>query len=116
MRIVDETTDTELGSQVAMANNPWTRFRGLMLRRRLRAGEGLRIEPCASIHMMFMLFAIDAVFYDRDGRVTKVARRVRPWVGIAGKRGSRGVIELPVGAAEHVEASHQLRFLDQNSA
>jgi uncharacterized membrane protein (UPF0127 family) len=61
--------------------------------------------------MMFMWFAIDAVFYDANGRVTKVARRVRPWMGLAfGGRGSRGVIELPVGAASGVEPGHTLRF------
>ncbi|MCC7364003.1 MAG: DUF192 domain-containing protein [Dehalococcoidia bacterium] len=110
MRVKDETAGVELGHAIAMADNPWTRFRGLMLRGTLAPGEGLRIEPCASIHMMFMRFAIDAVFYDREGRVTAVASRVRPWLGIAGKRGSRGVIELPAGAAAAVKAGDQLVF------
>ena len=38
--------------------------------------------------MMFMLFAIDAVFYDRGGRITKMARNVRPWIGL-GRQGPR---------------------------
>jgi hypothetical protein len=61
--------------------------------------------------MMFMRFAIDAVFFDRDGRVTKVARGVRPWIGLAfGGRKSHGVLELPVGAAAGVEPGQTLQF------
>lgn len=83
-----------------------------MLRKSLDAGEALVIEPCGSIHMMFMRFPIDAVFYDREGTVTRVAHRVRPWIGIAlGGRGARGVIELPAGSAGGVERGHQVAFL-----
>lgn len=61
--------------------------------------------------MMFMRFAIDAVFFDRDLRVTRVHRKARPWVGLAfGGRGAYGVIELPVGAASGVEPGDQLAF------
>lgn len=91
----------------------WTRFRGLMLRKSLAEGEGLVIEPCSSIHMMFMRFPIDAVFFDRDRKVTKVARNVRPWIGLAGaRRGTKGVIELPAGAAKDVQPGQQLEFID----
>ncbi len=104
--------DTELvASQVRFATNMWTRFRGLMLRSRLEPGEGLAIEPCASIHMFFMRFSIDAVFYTRDHRVTKVRHNVRPWIGIAfGGPGARGVVELAAGAASGVSAGDQLVF------
>ena len=104
-------TGKPIASEVTPAESVWARTRGLMLRGPLGEGEGLRIEPCGSIHMMFMRFAIDAVFYDRDGRVTKVARGVRPWIGIAfGGRGARGVIELAKGAAERVEPGDLLDF------
>lgn len=110
-RIVDISAGRVVAEQAATADSAWTRFRGLMLRKGLAEGEGLDIRPCGSIHMMFMCFAIDAVFYDREGRVTKVARGVRPWVGLAfGGRGAKGVIELPRGAAAFVEAGHQLEF------
>jgi uncharacterized membrane protein (UPF0127 family) len=107
MRIIDITTGNQIATEANEAANPWARFRGLMLRGRLDEGEGLLIRPCGSIHMMFMRFAIDAVFYDQEMRVTKVVRKLPPWVGIAfGGKGARGVIELPVGAAEGVEAGH----------
>lgn len=109
--ILDHTAGVCLATRAAIASSAWARFRGLMMRRSLEPGQGLVIQPCGSIHMMFMRFAIDAVFYDRDLRVTHVARGVRPWVGISfGRRGAKGVIELPVGAAAAVQPGDQLRF------
>jgi len=49
--------------------------------------------------MLFMRFAIDAVFVDRAGRVVKVAERLRPWVPIVAARGADAVLELPAGTA-----------------
>jgi hypothetical protein len=104
---------TVLATDVRQARSVVSRTRGLMLRAALEPGCGLDIRPCGSIHMMFMRFPIDAVFYDREGRVTRVARRLRPWVGLAfGGRGARGVVELPAGAAEGVQAGDILEFGD----
>jgi uncharacterized membrane protein (UPF0127 family) len=109
--LIDVTAGAAIATSVTVADNPWTRFRGLMLRRRLAEGEGLIIRPCGSIHMMFMRFAIDVVFFDADQRVTKVARDVKPWRGLAfGGRGAKGVIELPAGAAAAIAPGHTLRF------
>ena len=110
-RIVDVSAGQVVAERADTADNAWRRFRGLMLRAPLAEGEGLDIRPCGSIHMMFMRFPIDAVFYKEDGTVTKVSRNVRPWMGFAfGGKGAKGVVELPVGAAESVEPGHVLKF------
>lgn len=105
-----------VATQLKHATNVWSRFRGLMLRGGLAPGEALAIEPCASIHMFFMRFSIDAIFYDRQHRVTKVRRRVRPWIGIAfGGPGARGVVETAAGAAADVAPGNQLHFGDDGT-
>ena len=82
-----------------------------MLARQLDAAAGLIIKPCRLIHMMFMRFPIGAVFLDAGIPVTKVARDVKPWRGLAfGGREAKGVVELPVGAAEHIAVGHELCF------
>ena len=50
--------------------------------------------------MLFMRFAIDAVFVDRSMRVVHVAPRLRPWVLASRGPGADAVVELPAGTAE----------------
>jgi len=75
------------------------RTAGLMFRRRLAPGEGMWIVPCNGIHMMFMNFAIDAVFLDRQNRVKKVYPRLPAWWGVVWiEWGAHSVLELPAGS------------------
>jgi len=111
MQIRDETANAVLATGATEATSAFARFRGLMLKPRLSPGAALVIRPCGSIHMMFMRFSIDAVFFDRELRVTRVARGVRPWIGVAfGGRGAAGVVELPRGTAASTATGNQLRF------
>jgi hypothetical protein len=81
---------------------------GLMGRSSLEADAGLWLTDSNGIHMMFMRFAIDAVFLgkpdpDHDGArpVVSVHRGLRAWTGVVPLvRGANGVLELPVGTIE----------------
>jgi uncharacterized protein len=109
MRVETLTKDdgTIVCVRCAVADNPWTRFRGLMGRASLARDEGLLIEPTGSIHMFFMRFAIDAVFCDRELVVLRVARGLKPW-RLAAQRGAKVVIELADGAAAVIEPGDRL--------
>jgi len=76
-------------------------MKGLLGRRSLSPDGGLWIEPCSSIHTWCMRFAIDAVFVDRQGRVIKIARHLRPWQ-MAFALGARAAVELADGSAERL--------------
>ncbi len=77
----------------------WERFRGLMLRKELPAGEGLLIPECRSIHMCFMRFPIDVVYLDGENRVVKIVHALKPWrLSVCLK--ARSVLETPAGRAE----------------
>ena len=67
------------GVKAEVARTLWARIRGLIGRRDLPAGAGLLILRCNAIHTFFMRFPIDATFYDREGRVTRIVRGIRPW-------------------------------------
>jgi uncharacterized protein len=94
--------DAVVSEHLTLGTSFGQRFRGLMGRASLGPGEGLFL-PDTSIHMMFMRFAIDALFVgpeEADGSCTAVATRehLPPWRGIVlPVRGARGVIELAAG-------------------
>jgi uncharacterized membrane protein (UPF0127 family) len=86
---------------------------GLMFRRSLPTGHGMLIDNCNGIHMLFMNFAIDAVFLDRLDRVKKVYRRLPPWYGaVWWVWGASKVVELEAGSTEGVDLppGEQLEF------
>ncbi len=66
-------------------------------------------RPAGSIHTLFMRFAIDVVFCDRELRVIGVEPDLRPW-RMAGRRGTKVVVELAVGAAAGLEPGDRLFF------
>ena len=67
------------GVKARVARTLFARMRGLIGTRSLPQGEGMLILRCNAIHTFFMSFAIDATFLDREGRVVKVVRNIRPW-------------------------------------
>ncbi|MEA2646451.1 MAG: uncharacterized protein QOE92_1534 [Chloroflexota bacterium] len=93
-----------------VARTSWSRFVGLMGRESLAQGGGLWIEPCNSIHMFFMRFAIDVLFLDRQNRVKKVMLNLRPWRISPIVFGARTTVELPAGTlADRSLEGSQLR-------
>ena len=96
--ITDDKTQRVIVERAVIADGYWSRFWGLMGRRKLGEDEGLLIEPCSSIHTMFMRFAIDVVFLDRERRIVKVAT-VPPFRAALGG-GGQAVLEIPAGTAK----------------
>jgi uncharacterized protein len=81
-----------------LADTPWLRLRGLLGRPEPAEGEGILIRPCSSIHTMFMRYAVDAVFLDREAAVVGVVGSLRPW-RFAARRRAHQVLELRAGEA-----------------
>ena len=92
------TDGRALCEECVVADNPFSRLRGLLGHRGLGAGEGLLLRPSPSVHTWFMRFAIDVVFLDPELRVLRVAHAVKPW-RFVGCRGARAVLELASGEA-----------------
>lgn len=100
MIVANVTRGTVLATRCGRAANVLTRGIGLLGRGRLARGDGLLITRTNAITMIFMRFAIDAVFVDRDQRVVRVAAGLRPWVLACAAPRADAVLELPAGTAE----------------
>jgi uncharacterized membrane protein (UPF0127 family) len=106
VRAVHERTGKVLADQLEVPRTFFGRGMGLMFRSRLEPGRGMWINPCegGSIHMLFMRFAIDAVFLDRQGRVKKVFPNLPAWYGVVWLVwGAHSVLELPAGSTAELD-------------
>ncbi|MCD0501643.1 DUF192 domain-containing protein [Bordetella petrii] len=55
------------------------RMRGLLCRARAPGpGSALLLSPCWAVHTVGMRYSIDVAFIDRQGRVLRLARNLRP--------------------------------------
>jgi uncharacterized membrane protein (UPF0127 family) len=82
------------GRVVPVARGRRARLLGLGGLRRGRAGGGLLIPRCASVHTFGMRFRLDLVFLDGDGRPLAVHRRVGS-CRLISHRGAAAVLEIP---------------------
>ena len=83
-----------LGTSVPVARNPLTRAIGLAFLRRQRAGPGLLIPNCHSVHTFGMLVPLDIAFLDAERRVIELRRDV-PFGRIERCPNADAVLEVP---------------------
>jgi uncharacterized protein len=83
-----------LGSTVPVASSLRSRLIGLALVRHERAGAGLLIPRCRSVHTFGMRFPLDVLFLDAEGRVLELRRSVPP-CRVLRCPGAMAVLELP---------------------
>jgi uncharacterized membrane protein (UPF0127 family) len=81
-------------SLIPVAETRLARLRGLALRRRSRAGAGLTIPRCRSVHTFGMLFRLDIYFLDGEGRVVREVAGVAP-CRVVSCRAATSVVEVP---------------------
>jgi uncharacterized membrane protein (UPF0127 family) len=102
VRLVNTRTGEAIADLVEVAATRRARNRGLLGRQHLDPRAALMLKPCGAIHTAFMRFAIDVVFLDGDGRMLRVARRLKPWRLALDVR-ARAVIELAAGRVEDTD-------------
>ena len=83
-----------LGRRVPVATGFAARALGLAFLDPERAGEGLLIPRCSSVHTFGMRFALDVVFLDRCGVPVSAHRRV-PRRRLLSDRRAAAVLEVP---------------------
>ena len=82
------------GRVVRLATTHGARLLGLAFTDRERAGGGLLIPGCRSVHTFGMRFALDIAFLDAEGAAISRRRAVPPWRVVADRRAA-AVLETP---------------------
>jgi uncharacterized protein len=83
-----------LGKSIPVADTRLSRLLGLALLARERAGPGLLIPRCRSVHTLGMRFPLDLIFLDGNGGVLELHRGVPPG-RFTRCPGAIAVLELP---------------------
>jgi len=99
VRVTNITRNTQIATSVEIAESGARRSKGLLGRKGLGPGEGLWIVPCEAVHTFGMQFSIDLVYLDREYRIRKIRKNVRPW-RLSACLSAHSVIELPAGAIQ----------------
>lgn len=113
-RVINEAKRTVVADEVRVAASIWSRFWGLMGRKRLSEDAGLLLKPSTSIHTAFMRFPIDVVFLDRALKVVKVVSQMKPFRATLAFGGAHSALELNAGAAAaaQIEPGDQLALIE----
>lgn len=104
LQVENLTRQTVLINQGRVADNFWTKFRGLMGVRQLPAGDGLLITHCDNVHTHFMRIPIDVFYVDAQHRIVDIDPAMQTW-RIGRKRATASfVIEAPSGTANRTQS------------
>lgn len=112
MKIFNERNEKLIASKVMMANNPWSRLKGLLFTKELPEGEGMLLTPCNSVHTIGMTYAIDIIFLDKKNKVRKIIENMKPNCLSPIDLRSFSVLELPANHIKKtdVQIGDQLRL------
>jgi uncharacterized protein len=75
----NETQNSTLSNKVENAVSFYQRSKGLLGRSSLDLDHCLWIQNCKSVHTCFMKFSIDVLYVDKNLKVTKIDRNLKPW-------------------------------------
>jgi uncharacterized membrane protein (UPF0127 family) len=100
LEIICKAKNIYLGKRIKTADSFWDRLIGLMFSSDMFGFDGLLIKPCNSIHTFFMEYNLDVAFLDKDLKIVKIIRNLKPWriTGLYLK--ANQVLELKAGALD----------------
>lgn len=79
--------------KVKKANNFKERLFGLMFKKNI--DYALFFPNCKSIHTFFMKDEIDVIITDKNNKIIKQYKKVKPWKIIISPKGGKNIYELP---------------------
>jgi len=97
VKILNQTKNTTIAQEAAVAETPLTRITGLLGKKTLERRHALILKPCNSIHTFFMQFSIDALFVDKNKIVVALLPGLKPFCFSRAYFKAQCVIEMPAG-------------------
>jgi uncharacterized membrane protein (UPF0127 family) len=105
LRAHNRTRNATLMTDGAIADNWWTRLRGLLGHAPLKPGEGLLLRGETAIPTVGMSCAIDVLFLDRSGSVLHLIAAMPPLRFSPFIARAAAVLEMPAGTIAQTGAT-----------
>jgi uncharacterized membrane protein (UPF0127 family) len=99
LSVQNKTRNVPLVTRGVVADNWWTRLKGLLGHAPLQTGEGLLLRGEKAIHTVGMGFAIDVLFIDQAGRIIHLIPDMGPLRFSPFVMRSTDVLEIAAGQA-----------------
>ena len=93
----------QLADNVTVADNLFTRMKGLLGKNEMMQGEALWIKPCTSVHTFGMKFPIDVIFLNRKNRVAALIENMQQNRLTRLYLSAVSTLELPAGTIEKTD-------------
>ena len=89
-----------LARRAGLANNFFSRLKGLLGTKGLSKDEGIILDPCKSVHTFFMHYDLDVIFIDKNNTIVGFEPYLKPnrFSSYYGK--AKKAIELPAGTID----------------
>ena len=95
--------------KIIVAENFKDKLFGLMHKKNI--DYGLLIKKCKSIHTFFMLESIDVLLLDRENRILKINRNVKPnKILIFNNKKRTNILELPSNSSLNLKVNDIIDF------
>jgi len=92
--------DRKIVDEVGKADRFFSRFLGLMFKKKMNDNQGLLIIPCNQIHTFNMRFDIDVLFISKENKIVHIEHSMKPGRATKMIKGSHSVLELCSGISE----------------
>lgn len=99
-QLFNQSQQKTIFSDLKIAQDFFSRSKGLIGTVDLAESEGLWILRCNSIHTCFMSFAIDCVFLNRELQVVRIVKSVKPWRMVLPIWKAQTVVEMKAGMVD----------------
>jgi uncharacterized membrane protein (UPF0127 family) len=98
--MVQNQNQIRIADRAMEASSMLSRMKGLMFSKEMIGFDGLFIKPCNSIHTFFMNYPIDVLFLNKEMKVVKIKRNLRPWRMTRMYLSAHQVLELKGGSLD----------------
>jgi len=111
LTLVNKSSNEIVSRRAVIAGSFFSRLTGLMFKKSMDSESALAFYRTISIHTFFMRFPIDVLFLDKQSRVLKIYKALKPW-RLAFCPKAFMVIELPANKSleKHLKVGDTLEL------